>query len=182
MARQGISPRRQRAAEIIDRLTPGASMAEVGTYNGRLARLILERVPNVSILMVDNWKAAEDQPEAYKATGDHSALATPEMAATLEAEARSVEAKYERAKIAKGDSVNIAKKSGLLDLVFIDADHSEEGARSDVLAWIPNVKPGGWIGGHDYGHPQFPGVRRAVDSLITSVETGENYTWWHRVS
>ncbi len=51
---------------------------------------------------------------------------------------------------------------GWADFVFIDAGHSYHAARADIEAWEPKVKPGGWLGGHDY-HPKFPGVIRAVD-------------------
>ena len=52
-----------------------------------------------------------------------------------------------------------------LDSVFLDGDHREAPFRADVEGWLPKLKPGGWLCGHDYGHPQFPGVKRVVDSL-----------------
>lgn len=49
-----------------------------------------------------------------------------------------------------------------LDFVFIDADHSEDAVLDDIRCWKPKVKPGGWLGGHDY-NDKFRGVVRAVD-------------------
>lgn len=46
-------------------------------------------------------------------------------------------------------------------MVYIDADHNYEPVKADIRAWLPKVKPGGWITGHDYYWP-FPGVLRAV--------------------
>jgi predicted O-methyltransferase YrrM len=69
-----------------------------------------------------------------------------------------------------------------LDLVFIDADHSEEAVLRDLEAWVPKVKPGGLIAGHDYGSHNHPGVRSAVEIFFSqhphpiSVET--NRVWW----
>lgn len=37
-----------------------------------------------------------------------------------------------------------------LDFVYIDADHSYEGCKRDILAWAPKVKSGGILAGHDY--------------------------------
>lgn len=67
---------------------------------------------------------------------------------------------------------------GMVDLVFIDADHTYNGCKGDILAWLPNIKPGGIMAIHDFGkkkrwqrgnlpdkipHPlPFPGVDRAV--------------------
>ena len=73
--------------------------------------------------------------------------------------------------------------SYLVDLVFIDGDHSYEGAKGDIEAWLPNIKAGGILAVHDYHkdelyqnetdyrddapHPQdWPGVTKAVDELL----------------
>lgn len=50
---------------------------------------------------------------------------------------------------------------GWADFLFIDAGHSFAAVTADIEAWERKVRPGGWIGGHDY-HPKFPGVIRAV--------------------
>ena len=55
---------------------------------------------------------------------------------------------------------------GSLDFVFIDADHTYPAVVADIAAWWPKVKPGGWIGGHDYGKPEF-GVTGAVNEFAT---------------
>lgn len=65
-----------------------------------------------------------------------------------------------------------------VDMVFVDADHSYRGAKGDILAWLPNIKPGGVMAVHDFEkkkvyargnlpdkvpHPlPWPGVDRAV--------------------
>ena len=49
------------------------------------------------------------------------------------------------------------------DLVFIDADHQYEAVQDDIEAWLPLIKKGGFITGHDYGHKNFPGVKKSVD-------------------
>ena len=35
-----------------------------------------------------------------------------------------------------------------LDLVYVDGDHSYQGAASDIAAWWPNIRPGGVMAGH----------------------------------
>jgi predicted O-methyltransferase YrrM len=66
-----------------------------------------------------------------------------------------------------------------VDMVFIDADHTYNGCKGDIEAWLPNIKPGGILTVHDYKkhlltydemtcpHPMtWPGVDRAVDELL----------------
>ena len=48
-----------------------------------------------------------------------------------------------------------------LDLVFVDGPHQYESVRGDIKAWLPKVKRGAWISGHDYC-PAWPGVAQAV--------------------
>ena len=52
------------------------------------------------------------------------------------------------------------------DLVFIDADHQYESVQNDIATWLPLVKNNGFLTGHDYGHPNFPGVKKAVDEYF----------------
>lgn len=49
-----------------------------------------------------------------------------------------------------------------VDLVFIDACHELEPCRADIKAWLPKVRPGGMLAGHDYSWNMFPGVVQAV--------------------
>ncbi|MDB5297609.1 MAG: hypothetical protein JWO31_3592 [Phycisphaerales bacterium] len=69
-----------------------------------------------------------------------------------------------------------------LDFVYIDADHSYEGALGDLQAWAPKIREGGVVAGHDYGHPAFPGVRRAVDQYFDrfgwAVNVEGDGVWW----
>lgn len=69
-----------------------------------------------------------------------------------------------------------------LDFVYIDADHSYEGIWSDLCAWFPKVREGGVIGGHDYGHVNFPGIQRAVDRFFGrfgwDIQVEQEGVWW----
>jgi predicted O-methyltransferase YrrM len=56
---------------------------------------------------------------------------------------------------------------GSLDFVYIDANHSYEYAKRDILSWLPKVKKGGILAGHDYYMLESNGndVKTAVDEL-----------------
>jgi predicted O-methyltransferase YrrM len=52
-----------------------------------------------------------------------------------------------------------------IDFLYVDADHSYEGVRADLNAWVPHVRAGGLIAGDDYQHPRYPGVQLAWDAF-----------------
>ena len=63
-----------------------------------------------------------------------------------------------------------------IDLLLVDGDHSEEGARADILNWAPRVKTGGVVAFHDYGNSHLPwcaGVKTAVDALAADAWSHE---------
>jgi predicted O-methyltransferase YrrM len=63
-----------------------------------------------------------------------------------------------------------------LDFVFIDASHTYENVLQDIKAWLPKVKKGGIISGHDYfdydqvKEGSYPGVRKAVDECFSQEQ------------
>jgi predicted O-methyltransferase YrrM len=54
-----------------------------------------------------------------------------------------------------------------LDMVYIDANHDYESVLNDIKSWIPNVKYGGIVAGHDYttSEPEY-GVVQAVNEVF----------------
>lgn len=54
----------------------------------------------------------------------------------------------------------------LVGLLYVDGDHTKEGAKRDIVSWAPHLAPGAVIAVDDYGHPDWPGVGEAVDELV----------------
>lgn len=53
------------------------------------------------------------------------------------------------------------------DYVFIDASHDKESVMRDFKAWLPKVKPGGYLAGHDIGQaPVEQAVRESVPDAV----------------
>lgn len=55
---------------------------------------------------------------------------------------------------------------GRVGLLYVDGDHTKEGARRDIEVWAPHLVEGAVIAVDDYGHPDWPGVGQAVDELV----------------
>jgi hypothetical protein len=101
--------------------------------------------------------------------------------------------KYENktnVKIIKMKSVEASKlyDNEYFDWIYIDADHSYEGVKDDIVNWWPKLKKGGLLSGHDYNpsenDPNFKmyGVKKAVDEIFgdkIKLTDEVNYKSWY---
>lgn len=170
-----------RAFEVLRRLPPGnVSGVEVGVWRGFMSRVLL-CYPTVCLYMVDNW-VGDDRYES-EGYGTKDSQKNKEMAY------KNTEYAAHRREILPFSSESAAAyfKSGSVDFVFIDADHSYDGVKSDIAIWIPKVRAGGLLGGHDYDNKNYPfgaEVKRAVDEAVAehgwTLDLGHNTTWFVR--
>jgi predicted O-methyltransferase YrrM len=100
---------------------------------------------------------------------------------SLKAIAKQCAKQYKASMVLEYDSVEAAKliDDKTIDLVFIDADHKYDSVRRDIDAWLPKVKKGGIICGHDYDNPAHREVKKAVDEIFSGkvVAYPDCYVW-----
>jgi hypothetical protein len=176
-----------RGNPIVARVPKNGSIAEIGVMRGKLSHWLLTTRSDIRLLMVDNWLPPAQRTKSYRRTGDKSALRGPESVERDKlATYRRVSAFPGRCIIMCMDSLVAAAQipDRSIDLVFLDADHSYKGVVADLKAWAPKVKPGAYIGGHDYKNPDpvadFSGVEIAVHEWADGrdIETDNAYTWF----
>lgn len=63
-----------------------------------------------------------------------------------------------------------------ISMIYIDGDHSYEGAKSDIELSINKVKSGGVIFIDDYSLVAYPGVYKACEELKKDIRVKELYT------
>ena len=171
--------RRRRWNAVASRVSAGAVGAEVGVYEGGMSNALFKLIPGLRLYMVDRWKVySGDEVKA----APHTRIARIEKErvwAAIKAKAFAVAAAWPMATIIEMDSAEAAGQvdDESLDFVFIDGDHSYEGVKRDILAWMPTVKPGGWLMGHDYGGKPDGGVKKAVDELGMKVHRDRDHVW-----
>lgn len=70
----------------------------------------------------------------------------------------------------KNSSTEAAKsfEDNSLDFVYIDAAHDYENVKNDILAWLPKIKAGGYISGHDYRYDPNIAVYQAVNDIFVN--------------
>jgi predicted O-methyltransferase YrrM len=56
----------------------------------------------------------------------------------------------------------------MFDFIYLDGLHTYEGVKTDIINYLPKVKEGGVIGGHDYTNqiPHLVGVYQAVNEMF----------------
>lgn len=76
------------------------------------------------------------------------------------------------------DSVPAAREfaDGTVDMIFIDSDHSYEHVRDELKVWLPKMKPGAVMHGHDYWDEE-PGVIKAVNEVFKVVDNPTRCLW-----
>ena len=169
----------------VDKNKPVFRIAEVGVWIGKTALRVLKSCPNVFLYMIDRW-CVPPAGDSYLTSGSSMALSEKKIFDDAYNKCMAIHNKYpDRSEIIKMDSVESAGlyKDGFFDLVFIDGDHSYKGCKRDVKAWLPKVKNGGFMSGHDYAHPDQGDVKEVVDELFNGQEIilGGNRTWFVRV-
>lgn len=178
----------QRGDEIIRRLPAGPVIGvEVGVYDGRLSEYLLACRDDLTLYMVDRWKEV-GVDHRYRRSNSQIAQGGQHLFDAAYDRTQSRTRRYrDRAVMVQGESVSVALRfRNNLDFVFIDADHSYEGVREDIIAWFPKLKPGGLLCGHDWDHPDHAGewgVREAVEEFVVehpeyTIVTGRNRTWF----
>lgn len=171
-----------RARAVLRRIEEGAKVAEVGVFAGKMSEALLKQ-KKMTLYMIDSW--GTEHSEEYKATGDFHSQLTQQQQNRYMMIAEGITRGYNR-EIIRKDSAEAAKDfpDNYFDLVFIDADHSYEGCKRDIEAYLPKVKKGGYIGGHDYNNvsDKFEfGVTKAVDEFVKNgyeLELDKNFTWF----
>ena len=169
-------------AELAKRLCPGPRplphIIEVGAYAGQSAACL-------GVELVNHGGGRLDLVDLFNA---------PYTLDVVRAHLEPV--KEVIGEIHQGDSAEVAKRyqDASLDCVFIDADHSYAAVARDIDAWLPKVRAGGIIAGHDFCST-FPGVIEAVTERFDSwhvhrgIKHGGNEpmqgrywpVWWTRV-
>lgn len=145
--------------------------AELGVRWGQTSRYVLENT-DCRMIGVDLMQVQPEKEETYEAWPWER----------YEAMVQDIEKTWpDRFDMRRMDTSAAAKtlEDGELDFVFIDADHSYEGVKTDIEMWTPKVRKGGMIVGHDIDRV---GVKQAVVEAFGNAwathEKRWNNCWW----
>lgn len=155
--------------QMVDRFPSESKFVEVGCWEGRSSLFLVSEIFNskkdIQLYCVDTWKGNKE----------HAPSRVEGLYGRFVQNMSPFEGKYE---IMRMPSSEAAKKfdDESLDFVFLDASHEYEDVKSDIRTWIPKLKKGGILAGHDYFMDGSTGteVKRAVEDSLSDFDVVGN--------
>jgi predicted O-methyltransferase YrrM len=142
-----------------------SSIIEIGVYAGRstvcIQHILKQHRLNSHHTCVDTFKGDDNAPAPFDLY-DRFMRNTADYPIT----------------VIQSDSVTASKlfKRPEFDLIFIDASHDYDSVKADITAWLPKLKKGGIIAGHD---ANWQSVKQAVSELLPNFQT-DGHIWYHQ--
>jgi ubiquinone/menaquinone biosynthesis C-methylase UbiE len=151
----------------------GSHFVEVGVWKGRSASFmaveIINSNKNIKFDCVDTWEGSVEHQ-------NYDIISEKKLFDVFSENIEPVSHIINPIRMKSLEAVNLYDDESL-DFVFIDASHEYEDVKNDILEWLPKVKEGGFIGGHDYSS-SWDGVVRAVDEIFNNSELViDEYCW-----
>ena len=148
-------------SEMVKRFPSGSHFVELGSWKGMSAAYMAVEIINsqkdIKFDCIDIWADG-----GYLEDGTQDLFGIDLMNKFLE----NTKPVAHVINAIHNDSVEASKNyaDGSVDFVFIDGDHSYNGCKRDIEAWLPKMKPNSIFAGHDYAWCEF--VRNAVRDTI----------------
>lgn len=129
-------------------LAPECVMLEVGSWLGTGSTRVfieeLSRVRGARLICVDTWRGSPNVSRHREIVRDYDVFSTFRHNAESMGAGDFVHPMLMPSQVAAS-----LIRDHSLDLVFIDGDHSYACTRDDISGWLPKVRQGGILAGHD---------------------------------
>lgn len=150
---------------------------EVGTWRGRSAAYMAVEITKsgkaIDFYCVDTWRGSLDE-ELHQ---NDPAVMQDRLYEEFLENMRPVVGYFHPIRMLSVEAAKLFSDNSL-DFVFIDAQHDYDSVYNDITSWLPKIKNGGIIAGHDYCNGTFNGVSRAVNSIFSSF--GYSHGCWFK--
>ncbi len=158
--------------EVAKHLPENSVCAELGVYRGEFSASILEIIKPKELHLVDPWEVGNDkngvggygfiEHTAYATDEDYS-FVTGHFKKEINSKLVVIHRKYSYDAVA-------SFPDNYFDFIYIDSCHLYDAVKCDLRDYLPKLKEGGLMCGHDYVDVNNFGVIRAVDEFIKEKE------------
>lgn len=145
---------------------------EIGVDKGENAEDMLRKISQLDLIAVDLWEKHHIYNLEYFRTPGKLPKQMRDIgfAKKRHSEAERRLKKYcevGRCCIECNSSFTVANSidMGIIDFVYIDAEHTYSAVLLDICLWYPMLRNGGILCGHDYNKEIYPGVANAVEEF-----------------
>lgn len=169
--------------EAVKHFPDGSQFVEVGTYLGRsicsLGEVVKQSGKKISVIGIDNCTGSG--PEGLSGKDYHESAVKNGGGSFAAALRKNVEdcGLSDTITLIISDSVSASElfTRASLEWVHLDARHDYASVKADIEAWLPKVKPGGWLSGDDYNEEKWPEVVKAVNDVLPGAKEWSNQQW-----
>jgi len=162
--------------KAVEQAKDGDIFVEIGAWKGRSASYLAVEIANskkdITLYVVDTWNGSIE----------HSDMDLSNLYDVFLENMKPVEDYYFPLKLTSLDASKKFKDLSL-DFIFIDGSHEYKDVKMDIEKWLPKVKKGGILAGHDYyvgENDWFSGVKKAVNEKFDDFEKSED-CWIYQV-
>jgi glycosyltransferase involved in cell wall biosynthesis len=165
----GDVPSRQELPWVLEARGLGGTGAEIGVQEGLFSHHLLTYWGGRRLISIDSW-----EHESIDDYVDIANVGQLEQDARHRVTCERLAVFGDRSEVWRLRSTDAAARipDGSLDFVYIDARHDFDAVLEDLEAWVPKVRPGGIVAGHDYLDGDLPegrfGVKSAVDQYFAA--------------
>ena len=148
--------------DMVKRFPSGSIFVEIGAWKGKSSAYMGVEIANskkkIDFYCIDTFEGSvehQNNPEL------------PYLYDIFKSNMKPVEGYYKDLKMTSMEAVKKFENKSI-DFVFIDGSHEYEDIKNDIISWMPKVKKGGVLAGHDYYFPPHAyswGLRNYIDSV-----------------
>jgi methyltransferase family protein len=135
---------------------------EIGVWEGSYSSWLLEHWNGKRLVSVDAWSVETDGVPCGQP------VTQAELENRFEATRARLAPYGSRSEIWRAESTEAAVRvaPASADFVYIDARHDYDAVSADIAAWLPRIRPGGLLAGHDYYDGERGGLRYGVKRAV----------------
>ena len=145
------------------------SFVEVGVWDGETSLYILKHCSSLQqITCIDNYAYSKEMRQTKEATQAMKIRTVNKL-------------NHPKIRFIVNDDKIVLRniKDESFDLVFLDHAHDYTRMKEAIKLWLPKIKPGGYLTGHQY-EMNFLGCVRAVQETLSRVDGRYDAVWVYK--